>query len=123
MGLFRRIAGEREQAHEYTDLLDNLNNILNSKRNFSCYHEKYGISDFSHFSDREHIVDEVINEIRESIELYEPRVSIVEMSQVDENMPFRISFKMRCVIRETNHSIKMVFDSLWNNFSLDYLDD
>jgi type VI secretion system lysozyme-like protein len=118
MGLFRKIINNDSDEDIYKDIIDNLNNILNSKRSFSCYLKDYGVNDFSHFSAREDIIEAVMKEVAESIDQYEPRVKVITMEEMNDTGPFRMSFKMNCVVHNSNKSLKMVFDSLWNNFSI-----
>ncbi|MCH2205678.1 MAG: type VI secretion system baseplate subunit TssE [Lentisphaerales bacterium] len=122
MGLFRRIATNDHEENVEADIIENLNNILNSKRTFSTYLKDYGVADFSHFSAKQDIIDAVMEEVEESINKYEPRVKVLEMEELPDTGPFRMSFKMNCIIHKSNKSIKMVFDSLWNNFSISDID-
>ena len=122
MGLFRRISTNDHEENIEKDIIENLNNILNSKRTFSTYLKDYGVSDFSHYSAREDIIEAVMTEVKESIDLYEPRVKVIEMEELADTGPFRMSFKMNCIIHGSNKSIKMVFDSLWNNFSINEIE-
>jgi len=117
MGLFRRIANNQLQGKD-RDIIDNINNILNSKRDFSCYLKNYGVNDFSHYTSRNDIINAVMKEVEESILHHEPRVKVITMEQIPESEPFRMCFRMECTVHNSNHSLKMVFDSLWNNFSI-----
>ena len=118
MGLFKRIIDANHIAKPYEDIIDNLNNILNSKRDYSCYLRDYGVNDFSHLSSKEDIINAVMKEVEESIVKYEPRVKVITMEEMPDTGPFRMSFKMNCIVHNSNKSLKMVFDSLWNNFSI-----
>ena len=117
MGLFRRIANNQLEG-KHSDIIDNINNILNSKRDFSSYLKDFGINDFSHYTCRNDIINAVMKEVEESILHHEPRIKVITMEQIAESEPFRMSFRMECEVHNSKHSLKMVFDSLWNNFSI-----
>jgi len=120
MSLFQRITQKKNFESEHESLIRSLNNILNSKRDYSCYLHKYGIGDFSHYSDSQQLIDAVIEEIKENIALYEPRVDIIEVEALSNVIPFRIAFRMNCTLKNSHQSIEMVFDSLWNKFTVNH---
>lgn len=123
MGLFDKFARVPQQAHE-TDadvrsIVENLNNILNTRRGYGSIVEDLGIRDFSEISSRDHIANAIIAEVEQNIERFEPRVRLVGITRVDDDNPLRLSFRIDCTLRETSRALSMVFDSVNSQFSLD----
>lgn len=123
MGLFDKFARAPQQAHE-TDadvrsIVENLNNILNTRRGYGSIVEDLGIRDFSEISSRDHIANAIIAEVEQNIERFEPRVRLVGITRVDDDNPLRLSFRIDCTLRETSRALSMVFDSVNSQFSLD----
>ena len=60
----------------------------------------------------------VIQEVRENIERYEPRVRLVRIERMEDQNPLRLSFRIECRLRDTPQSLHMVFDSIYNSIHL-----
>jgi len=97
-------------------IMNNLNNILNSKRGYSSFLPDFGIRDLNEYSSRDFLIPVVIEEVRKCIEQYEPRVKVINIVPVDEKDPLRISFNLECVVLKNTKSLHMVFDSVFNSF-------
>ena len=103
---------------EIQSILDNLNNVLNTKKGYGSFLEGYGIRDMNKYTSREHMAAAIMDEVVFNIEQYEPRLKLVGMSVENTDDPFRIAFKIECTVRETAQSLFMEFDSVYNDFSL-----
>jgi type VI secretion system protein len=122
MSIFDKFSYDRRSGREdrlLQDIVDNLNNILNTKRGFGSFLDEFGIADMNEYRSREHMAHAVMLEVRRNIELYEPRVELVDITLVKDGNPMRLSFRIDCAIRKNAQSLHMVFDSALNSFLVD----
>ena len=122
MGLFRKFAVRAPEFHENQDVLDiidNLNNILNTKKDYGSPLAGFGVRDISAYCSRSDIARVIMEEIRYNVEAFEPRLRIVSIDEQDEKDPMRLSFRLQCALRDTARELEVVFDSRTNHFTLD----
>ena len=100
-------------------IVDNLNNILNTKKEYGSVLENFGIRDLNEYSSREQISVAVLEEVKQNIELYEPRVELVDISMEDTDNPFIISLRIDCVVRDLSQTIQISFDTFFNKFHVE----
>ena len=118
---FERITNQLEEGsdrNEIRSILRNLNNMLNTKKGFGSVLEGYGIRDLNEYSSREQLTEAVVEEVRQNIELYEPRVELKEIVVEDAADPFRIAFRIECRVKETRESLLMEFNSVHKNMNV-----
>ncbi|MHC1724556.1 MAG: type VI secretion system baseplate subunit TssE [Syntrophobacteraceae bacterium] len=121
MALFRKFMGRSElpkEELEMTSVIANLNNILNTKKGYGSMLRDFGIRDMNEFISREHIALAVIEEVKTSIEKYEPRVELIKITRIDDDNPLRLSFQIECKLRDTSQSLHMVFDTAYSTINL-----
>ena len=121
MALFRKF--ERNKGRTKGDpvlesIIDNLNNILNTKRDYGSFLHDYGIRDLNEYSSRTAIAEAVIGEVRESIERFEPRVELNEVTLINEDNPLHLAFKIDCVVHKGAKSLRLVFDTVFNTCNI-----
>ena len=110
---------KRKSAPErYEDIIDNLNNILNTKKDYGSLIKDFGIRDLNEFNNKEGIIKIVVEEVLRNIETYEPRLVVKEIESVDSDALFQLSFKIRCMVKDEKRSLDMVFDSIMNSFTI-----
>ena len=122
MALLRKfmlgVEGRKAENQDLQDIVENLNNVLNTKKDYGSVLKDFGIRDMNEYSSREHIAIAVIREVKENIERYEPRVQLVRIIRMEDENPLRLSFRIECRLRETSQSLHMVFDSIYNSIHL-----
>ena len=121
MVFFNKFIGGSTAGQDNQDLqsiIDNLNNMLNTKKGYGSFLKGYGIRDMNEYSSREYLATAIMDEFTGNIEHYEPRLELVSISLEDNNDPFRISFTIECRVKETAQSLLMEFDSVYNEFSI-----
>ena len=104
---------------ELVSIIDNLNNILNTKREYGSFLADFGIRDLNEYTSQDHIATAIIDEVKENIEKYEPRVEIINISRSEDRNPFHIAFNIECEVRKNAQSLHMVFDSVFNNVQIE----
>ena len=92
-------------------VLRNLRHILNAKRDYGSMLEDFGISDLSHCASREALVEILTEQIKQTIERYEPRVQILDVIASVNERPSQISMVLTCVLKAEQASFDLVFDA------------
>lgn len=113
---FGRSSTSGRSDQDLQSIIENLNNVLNTKRGYGSFLEGYGIRDMNEYSSRDHLALAIMDEVAYNIEQYEPRLQLVSISLEDNDDPFRIAFKIECRVKETEQSLVMEFDSVYNGF-------
>jgi type VI secretion system protein len=121
MALLRKLANTSgtSEEDEIRSIIDNLNNVLNSKRGYGFFLQDFGISDYHHLSSRDNIAETIIREVSENIKRFEPRVELIEVVDVKDDRLFRLSFRINCVVRNNSHSLKLFLDPLLDRYQID----
>lgn len=120
MALFNKFDTKRggSESPELDAIIENLNNILNTKKGFGSSLPDFGIRDMNEYTSREHISQAVIEEVRYNIEKYEPRLELVNIEVGEDGGLFNLSFRIDCIVRQNKETLKMIFDSVSNNFRI-----
>ncbi len=106
---------ENNEHSEFQAIIDNLNNILNTKKDFGFFLDDFGIRDLGEYSSHGNITQEIIEEIRKNIEKFERRVDIRRISEVKDSDLFHMSFDIECEVKGSTRSMRMIFDSVFNS--------
>jgi type VI secretion system lysozyme-like protein len=107
----------RRVADRYLNsIVENLNNVLNTKKEFGSILIDMGIRDLNEFRSRDDILSVVMEEVRHNIEQYEPRVELVDIIPQPTKSMFVLSFKIECIVRKNAQSLEMVFDTFFSKF-------
>ena len=101
-------------------VLRNLRHILNAKRGYGSILEDFGIADLSHCASREALVEILTEQIRQTIERYEPRVTILDVIAAPNERPSQISMVLTCVLKAEQASFDLVFDAARSAVSVDH---
>jgi type VI secretion system lysozyme-like protein len=113
---FMRNDDPRQSCNTVQDIVENMNNILNTKKDYGSPLRDYGIRDLNEFNDKNGMVEIIIKEVARCVEQYEPRVRITNVVKEDETDMFKLSFRIECVIRDSQQTLTMVFDTVLNSF-------
>ena len=118
---FDRTSGMKSVDPYLASVVENLNNILNTKKEYGSFLIDLGIRDLNEYRSREDIARVVIEEVKQNIEQFEPRVELLEIESLENDSPFVLSFKIECMVQENAESLHLVFDTLFNKFHVDEL--
>lgn len=113
---FLRNNDERQAPDELSGIIENMNHILNTKRDYGSYLKDFGIRDLNEFNDRDGIADIIIQEVIGCVERYEPTVKIINVTKETETDMFKLSFRIECVVKDSEQTLNMVFDTVFNSF-------
>ena len=104
-------------------IVENLNNVLNTKKEYGSILSDMGIRDLNEFRSRDDILSVVMEEVRQNIEQFEPRVELVDIIAQPTDSMFVISFKIDCIVRKNAQSLHMVFDTFFSKFHVENFQD
>ena len=120
MALFRKFLIRDDGVQDnIRDIVENLNNILNTKRGYGSVLDDYGIRDINEFNDKNGMAEIIVDEVIRCITKYEPRVEVVQVEKEAGGGLFQISFTIQCMIQETRQTMNMVFDTVGNQFMVE----
>lgn len=123
MGLFRRLSDPSGFAAAGTgsieDIVDNLNHILNTKKDYGAPLGNLGMNDLSAYTSKEDVAIRIIEDIRTNVAEFEPRLEVVAIEQVNNDNPLYLSFRLHCRLRNRKEEMEVVFDSRNKWFTLD----
>lgn len=126
MAFFRKFdhtPGMKSSDPYLASIVENLNNILNTKKDYGSFLTDLGIRDLNEYRSRDDISTILMEEVRKNIEEYEPRVEIVDITPQKTEMSFVLSFKIECIVRNNSESLRMVFDTLFSKFLINEFAD
>jgi type VI secretion system lysozyme-like protein len=113
--MLRKFLRRKTSQSALHDIVDNLNNVLNTRKGFGSFVKNFGIGDWNAYKSRGKIVETIMAEIKENIANYEPRVRLDHIEEVAADSPFRLRFQVKCVYGEdAERPIYIVLDSLYN---------
>ena len=120
---FDRESREKSVDQYLANIVENLNNILNTKKGFGSFLDDLGIRDLNEYRSRDDIASVVIEEVKKNIEQYEPRVELLDITSQKTDSSFVLSFKIKCIVRKNAESLNMVFDTLFSKFIVKDFED
>ncbi|MEY3807966.1 MAG: hypothetical protein RI893_942 [Pseudomonadota bacterium] len=120
MALLHKLAGHKTKAedHEIQSIIDNLNNVLGSKRDYGFFLHNFGLSDYKYLGTSDYIGKALIAEITENIELFEPRIVLNKIVHVKDDQLFDLAFSIDCVVRNKPHTIKLFLNPVLNRYQV-----
>ncbi len=122
MALFEKFKSQHQKENgiqrEIENILDNLNNVLNTKKGYGYFLKDFGIKDLNQYTTKDHIVSAVMEEIRNNIEKFEPRLELNRIILLENKDVFCISFRIECTLKNSKHALEIEFDSVYKDFSI-----
>jgi len=121
MPLFDKFAPDRDRRGHPDDLeriMENLSNVLNTTREYGSFLKDFGIRPLNEYLSRGDIAVAVMQDVKEAIERYEPRLMLHEISLEDGKSPFRLSFVVRCAVRDDKRMLNVSFDTVFGKFDV-----
>ena len=120
MALLRKLAGRNRKVEDddIMSIIDNLNNVLNTKRGYGYFLDDFGISDYNHLNSRDDIAKVIIREVSENIERFEPRIVLVKIVDLKNDALFRLSFRIDCVVRNNARSLNLFLDPILDRYQV-----
>lgn len=109
---------KRELSPLAQSVLENLENVLNTKREYGSPLADFGVRTLTEYRSREAIALAVMQDIKESIEKYEPRLQLQDITPEESDSPFRISFVVRCALIDGAQVLQLSFDTVFNKFDV-----
>ena len=120
MALLRKLAGKERlrNACDLENIIDNLNNILNSVRDYDSFLSNFGMSDYRYLNGKENIARAIIEEIKSNIRLYEPRIRVQEVTFIQEIGFSNLTFIIDAVLSDNGKPMKLFLNPVRNHFKV-----
>lgn len=119
MGFFEKFDDrKRGSTSELEGIVRNLEHILNTKRGYGSILPGFGIRSMNEYVSRTAIALAVMDDVRDGIKKYEPRLLLEEISLVPSKNPFRMSFVVKCSVKETSQTLSVSFDTVFGSFDV-----
>jgi predicted component of type VI protein secretion system len=121
MALLRKLAGEKSKVEDFEikSIIDNLNNVLGTKRDYGFFLQNFGLSDYRYLGTSDYIGKALIAEITENIKLFEPRVVLNSIVSIKDNNLFHLAFSIDCVVREKTHTLKLFLNPVLDRYQVE----
>lgn len=119
MVLLSKFARRRQNDDMISDIMQNLQHVLNVRKGYGSVIKNMGIGDYNQYHNQKDVVNTIIEEIKENVVLYEPRVQLIDIKEVKSEHAFRIRFELKCRIIEDSRPIYIVFNSIHSNISVE----
>lgn len=110
MALLRKLESDKIQDDEVNSIIENINNILTTRRGYGFFLQGFGMSDHHHLNSGSDIAAIIIKELKENIENFEPRIEVTEIVNIADDGISRMSFSINCLMRDNNRSLKLFLD-------------
>ncbi|WP_432740553.1 GPW/gp25 family protein [Methylobacter sp. G7] len=120
MALLRKLAGDKDKAEDYeiNSIIDNLNNVLGSKRDYGFFLQNFGLSDYKYLGTSDYIGKALIAEIAENIERFEPRIVLNNIEHIKDDKQFHLAFSLDCSVRNKNHTLKLFLNPVLDRYQV-----
>lgn len=117
MPLLQKLSGYpiKSKDKQIKSIIDNLNNVLSTKRDYGFFLHNFGLSNIEHIQSRDNANDVLIKEISENIAQFEPRIILKKIIPINEGKIFSLSFLIDFELLNESHSFKLYLASSGSN--------
>ena len=113
MALLHKLAtNKNESDDDINSIIENLNNILNTKCGYGFFLQDFGISDYHHLNSGSDITETIIKEISDNIKRFEPRIELLKIVDVTDDKSFQLSFTLECRVQDKVQPLKLFLDPI-----------
>ncbi|GAB5411017.1 MAG: hypothetical protein ChlgKO_01310 [Chlamydiales bacterium] len=109
MGFLNKFRGQKKAQSFEQEVLDNVYDLLSTKRHFGALQQDFGLGDYTHGRKSDDLAKRIAHEIEITIRKYEPRLAIDAIEPANTGNIFQLSFLLKCTIRETKRSVLLSF--------------
>jgi hypothetical protein len=96
-------------GEELDDVVDNLLNVLTTRRGTGYFLDNFGTTDVG-FRTPQEMVEGLTAEIKENVRLYEPRVELIEVEEDWNDAGKRTFLAVRMRMRERGEKLDIIVD-------------
>ena len=104
---------------EIESVLWNLNHVLNTKRYYGSMVAEYGIDDLSHCTSRDALTKALIERISACIELYEPRIELLEITPQPATASNRVALTLDCTLEGKSQAFDICFETSMSRINVE----
>lgn len=108
MFLYKKFVN-KDAGTELDDIRRNLGYLLRTKRGCGTFQEAFGINETGYRTPAD-MVENLSNEIRETVERYEPRIEIIEIDEEHESGG-SVTLAVHCRVRSTDERLQIMLNT------------
>ncbi len=109
MGLLNKFRKKEKRLAYEEEVTSSLSSILNTKGGYGSWIRGFGLGTYLNNKVHEHVVGEVIKDVRFNIESFEKRVKIVDIEILEDGGKCNLSLKLKCQLGGTFHFFYLGF--------------
>ena len=113
MALFDKFVEEENRddvpKSRFEKVIENLNHILSTQRDYGSFIPGLGLSDFKSMEYSEELLYRLCDEIKENIELFEPRLHILDIKLI-KHPGGGYCYDLMCRFSESDHQFYLTLD-------------
>lgn len=111
MGLLNKFRKEGKKKEYEQEVIQNLISLFNTKQSFGAWQKGLGLKSYCLGKSRNHIIEEMIADIKFNIEQFEKRIKVIEIQAINDTSIVNLSFQIKCQLGEQFHSFYIGFSS------------
>lgn len=112
MGLLRSFGRPAALSEEAISMrvLQDLENVLNSKLDYASFMPGFGVKDVSEYNDKDDLIKLIIEEIERNVNAWLPSIEVVSIISIPEGDLSRIHAKIDYRLRDTGNILHIYTD-------------
>jgi len=112
MGLLRNYGRPLSLTDESLSIrvLQDLENVLNSKLDFASFMPGFGVKDVSEFNNKDDLINVIVEEIKRNVNAWLPQIEVVSIVSIPEGNLSRIHAKIDYKLRDTGNVLHIYTD-------------
>ncbi len=91
------------------DILENVSDLLNTKKGFGAYQEDMGLDSYFYGGSNGQIIKQMMHDIKCCLDKYEKRIQLIDIQSVPSSNRFFLSFMLKCKIKASSVSLHLSF--------------
>ncbi len=118
MGLLNKFRKQDQKTLD-EEILENITDLLNTKKTFGGYEEDLGLDSYFYASSSGQVIKHLMRDIKECLDKYEKRIQITDIQSIPSPNRFFLSFMIKCKIKSSAVSLHLSFHHQKNLFNVE----
>lgn len=119
MGLLNKFRKVEQRLNYDEEIVEHLNDLLNTKKNFGYLPLDYGIDNYVYIGSNKKIITQIMADIKYCLDKFEKRVRAIKIQTVPNQNRFFLSFLVNCEIEKDQCTFHLSFHHQKNYFQIE----
>lgn len=119
MGVLNKFRKQEHRLSFQEEIVEHLNDLLNTKKNFGVYPLDYGIDNYVYVGTGKKVITQIMADIKFCLEKYEKRVREIKIQTTPNQNRFLLSFLVFCDVENSPHTFRLSFHHQKNFFNVE----